>query len=426
MPEDRGGTFAGGGVRFLTGGLLGAGGGTLTTDAGVGAVGGGGAPIFERIGRILADAAETVGGNDPSNIDYPRAIPAAQLRWRERVANYSPWNDVFQMDTQETQLVVDVPFENRYLFVPWVIGYSWVEGGRVHRINPIRHPYWTWMRAARISHIGVRYTGSKVYMSSGAKAKGAVADAGGILAGAISAVTGMAGQWNDTATFGSARYKLARFTINFTNYPWDFKEDSDISTAADEWKRNTYWQETPTSQMLAAEGGAATLKFCYTDAGGPTVGQTFRANLGTVVPQIRYTLNWMWVPYDYLFVGRIPTNVFAATSKLNSSTAFGSFPKGTLLFEPPVIEKFVYPVRTARYVSYMCNVRLPMIYMDPPRGVGSGDGAAVRGHNLMPWRVNNLWYPATRPAADGSVSTDTDTKGLFAYTDQTQMFVKAS
>jgi len=359
-----------------------------------------GTPKFDVVTALASGA--VAGGNAPGNLGVNlKYLNASYFRWLERVANYSPWNDVFSMEEQKTSLVVDIPFENRYLFIPWCLGFAWVDGGRLKRINPIRHPWWQWMRACRVEHQGVRYFGNKVYLSgSYYPSSGGVSNAS-----------------NETAGIGVANYKLARFKIDFANYPWDFLEDNEVGVA-DEWQRNVYWSESPTAQMLAAEGGAATLKFRTNDAGGePANGQPFRAAFGTIVPQIKYTLNWMWVPFDFVAPLQLPANLYTAIFKCNDAESFGTFPKGTLLFEPPVIEKYVYPIRTLRYVSYMANIKIPFTYMDPERGITEGAKGAVRGHNLMPSRINNKWYPATRDNSD-----DFDTKSLFPYTDATQIF----
>lgn len=379
--------------------------GALATEA-IPPVPGAGRDRYEGIavggGRLET---ETVPGDPGRNsletIDY-RSGPVYG-RWLERVQNYSPWNDVFSMEQQETSLVIDVPFENRYYFVPYCLGFSWVDGARLRRLNPIQHPYWSWMRAARVAHVGVKYTGSKVYTTAHGRG----------------------------SQFGSARYKLARFTIAFANYPWDFYEDKEIATPADEWKRNVIWEQQPTAQMLAAEGGAATLKFAYTAPGGPPAGTSFRAQMGTAVGQIKYVLTWKWVPYDYAFFKRIPTNLYNAVMKLNATTAFGDFPAGTLLFDPPEITNYVYPVRTRDRVALMCDIKVPFTYMNPPRGItdsafgGDPRIARQRGHNLAPYRNNNLWYPALR--ASGAPTFDSDgnlQNGLFPFHDWSNMFTR--
>lgn len=362
-------------------------------------------------GRLVADPVRTArldssnGGNDPDNIDY--RLPF-NLRWLERVQNYSPWNDVFSMEQQETQLVIDVPFENRYYFIPYCLGFAWVEDGRLRRINPIQHPYWSWMRACRVAHIGVRYNASKQYVNAIGRG----------------------------STFGVARYKLARFTITFANHPWDFLEDEDIKSPGDEWMRNVYWEEEPTAQMLAAEGGSSTLKFAFDTSGpgelyGPKNNTSFRAQFGTPVGQIRYILHWKHVPYDYVFYKRVPTNLHNAIMKLNATTAFGTHPAGTCLFDPPRIVKYVYPVRTKDQVAYMCDISIPYTYMNPTRGIDNvnfeGDPriANVRGHNLCPYRENGYWYPAIRSGKNVEWDENGNLKyGLFQYHEWRTMFTQ--
>lgn len=401
-------TTAPGGSPGTSGSVTTPGGETEPTTAGTG-------NLIESIGTAVTDVVsgilDSIGGNDRSNYDVAKNFGDVSSYWLEKVANYSPWNDVFSMEQQETSLTIDIPFDNRYYFVPACLGFAYVEGGRIKRINPIRHPYWSWMRAARVAHVGVRYEGTKAFFSE---------------AGVSSKV-------------GVARYRLARFTVAFANYPWEFLEDDEIETAGDEWRRNVYWEEEPTAQMLAAEGGSSTLKYAYdtSSLGGPSGDANFRAQIGTPVGQIRYILNWKWVPYDYVYFNRIPTNLYNAIMKLNSTEAFAEngvgtgFPAGTLLFDPPQIAKYVYPIRTRDRVAMFCDIKIPMTYMNPPRGVTSEtfqNEARIsrqRGHNLAPHRENNLWYPAVRSRALRSFDSDGNlTPGLFRHHDWTKLFQK--
>ncbi|MBX9623843.1 MAG: hypothetical protein K2X82_08505, partial [Gemmataceae bacterium] len=352
-----------------------------------------------------AAAAAAVGAPaGAAAIDFPLRDRATLDRlgkeWRERVANYSPWNDVFSVEQHESTLVIDVPYENRYLFLPYVLGVAWVDEttNRLKRINPIVHPYWSWMRANRISHVGVRYEGGKTFV---------------------------AGLPNSP---GTARYKLARFTIAFTGYPWQFYEDAEILRPEEEVYRNTYVSMTPSSQFLAAEGGKGILKYAYDNSGtggpaGGAAGQSFRAPFGTIVSQIAYEFTWKWVPYEYIAVGFIPANLYAAQNKLNDALFLGQFARGTIRFDPPAIRIYPSPVRTAGVSSLLCDVTMRLAYFDPPRGIADGQpGRSVRGHNLMPWRENNLWYPAGRPDAAGTVTPASEP--LFSYTDLNKVFVR--
>lgn len=344
----------------------------------------------------LGGTLENVQDSDEENLDIPTTIPDDVKQWRERVENYSPYNDVFSVQQQETSLTVDIPFNNRYLFVVHALGTAWVEDERIRRINPIRHPYWNWMRTARIAYKGVRFEGRKIF-------------------------TQIPGVNN-----GVAEYKLARFTVGFANYPWEFVEDDDMpDDPAFEFIRNTWLEEVPSYQFLAAEGGGSVLKYAYTDTGGPKVGQPFRAQMGTIASQIRYVLHWKWVPVDYIYKGYIPTNIYKSMGKLNNDVVFTDFAKGTLLVEPPKITKFVTPVRYGSGIPYFCDIDINLTYFDPPQGVTTGPGAAWRGHNLAPYRFDNKWYPVCRPNPDGSTSTDIDNKGLFAYTDLLDIFRQA-
>jgi hypothetical protein len=360
------------------------------------------------------------GDNGLSNLVIPGSQTQAFANWHERVGDYSPWDDVFSVTEQETSLVVDVPFAQRYLFMAYAVGFSYVDPGmNLRRVNPLAHPYYPWLRVARCSCKGVRFRG-KGFVQRNPYAPGI------------------------SAALGSATYQIARFNLGFTNYPWRFLEDGAIAGPQYEYLRNTWVEEDPTSQFLAAEGGAAQMWYAddYTSSGGPkggtntTTASSFRAPFGTIVSQIRYVLHWRWVPYNYAFYSMIPTNLYTAMNKLNQGWFLDNFYPGTCLFEPPKIKKYVAPLQFVGGPAYYCDIDVPFVYFNPPPGVTSPaqPGYGIRGHNLVPFRGNNLWYPATRAQAASQnggplvvpPSTAIAQYGLFPYTDESQIFMPAT
>lgn len=310
---------------------------------------------------------------------------AGQANWLERVENYSPWNDVFSCEQQETELVIDVPFENRYLFMIYAIGYNRVVDDNLKRINPIAHPYWNWMRCSRIAYKGVRFIGHRASLGNSIR---------------------------------TADYTLARFSLGFANYPWSFYEDSQInSSIGEEIYRNTYYEFQPTTQFLTAEGGANVLVKPYvSNAFAPgslsATGTTFKAPFGTPCSQILYKLHWKWVPFDYIFKDFIPVNLYECMEKVNFDPFIvgDSMPQGTVRFGQPEIRTYCSPIRTTQFPEILCDITINLTYFNPLRKfIGpsetktdpgqlqvSGTAPAVRGHNLVPRREDGLWEPATR------------------------------
>lgn len=374
----------------------------------------------------LAGAPPALTG-DLSTLAQQVGYLPGQANWLERVENYSPWNDVFSMEQQESELVVDVPFDNRYLFLIYCLGYNRVEGTQLKRINPLPHPYWTWMRCARVAYKGVRFDGTKVYTNGG------------------------------PTDPGTAKYRLARFSLGFAAYPWRFYEDAQINSAlGHEIYRNTYYEFQPTTQMLAAEGGAAILKKPFNKSGryAPAIKNSFRAPFGTPMNQIRYKLHWKWVPFDYIFKDFIPVNFMSIMNTVNEFTFIGGgMVPGTVRFEQPEIKTYVSPIRGGPSYStwptlseILCDVTVNFTYFDPPRKflnpgevqefsgqvnapAGSNAGA-VRGHNLVPRRDDNLWEPATRPPLATTDNPDPATgipangNQLFRYANHYLPFIK--
>lgn len=379
------------------------------------------ATIENNFGPAVAGAVGA-GNSLQSNLDAPQGASLEALvgykagtkQWHERVENYSPWNDVFSMQQQEAELVVDVPFENRYLFLIYCLGYNYVGAdNKLHRINPIVHPYWNWMRCARVAHKGIRFEGKRIFTNGGGNA-------------------------------GVAQYKLARFSLGFANYPWRFYEDSQIDhpETGQEIYRNTYYEFAPTTQFLSAEGGANTLFFPYDSAGNPTAnGSSFRASMGTPVNQLRFKLHWKWVPYDFVFKGFVPINLINAMGYLNQASFLNdpNMVQGTLRIDAPEIVTFVSPIRTGSTPELLCDITLNLVYFNPtpffiaaeadrvsPSQVvpANAFAAVVRGHNLVPDRYTGLWKPSTRKNAAGVVEQPSLYNQMLQYTDLYKIFQK--
>lgn len=342
--------------------------------------------------------ADLTGLNAPSNISYPVLRPPPGVEgWRERIENYSPWTDAFSVSEHGAQLVVDIPFENRYLFLGRMLGYSYMSDDRIKRVNPLKHPYWTWLRAHRVALQGVRYDGGKAF--------------------------------SPFSPNGVAKYRLARFTVEFVNYPFPFMEDSEITDPANEYQRNVSWTEQPGSQILAAEGGRGLLYYANPAGMGLAGTPAFRAPFGQVVNSIRYELVWKWVPYDYLFVGRIPAGIYKCLNRVNITQFDGQFEAGTLLLDSVKITKYPAPLRVVAGPALLCDVTLSVLFFDPPRGITAGTGSTIRGHNLIPFRENHNWYPAVRvPSsfAGGPLPAPIGSNQLFDYMDFGRIFRKAA
>lgn len=176
------------------------------------------------------------------------------------------------------------------------------------------------------------------------------------------------------------------------------------------WEFYTSEDFAPSAQMITRRGG----QFRYNDGGagaGSPEGVEIAGPIGTKIAKMKYYKTWHRVPSRVIFdanglPARFMSLSFASDNvmlgSVNRNDIFGCLP-GTLLLEgveirrhatPYLLSTPVYRIPFGHHSEY--DVTLHMEYFDPPRGIDRNTGNRIfeRGHNLVPWARDNLWYPA--------------------------------
>lgn len=233
-----------------------------------------------------------------------------------------------------------------------------------------------------------------------------------------------------------AYHKLAIVTVRFRNFRMRFRPDSDLSgDPRNEWMRNTYIDPEPNVEALSADGIS---QLYFVEGGqpgsypaGPVVsasGPVFPAPIAELLAKSTFVWNWLNVPFDYLSFTEdylYPEKILACMGKVNSQVfpinapSEEQFPIGTLLCRPPKFSIKTFPVAAADPTNPLLSVdvAIPMEYFNPTNG---SPGSIYRGHNLMPWRANGLFYYCTRlPESTGAppLLQSADFNAMFTHVD---------
>lgn len=214
--------------------------------------------------------------------------------------------------------------------------------------------------------------------------------------------------------FYFALYEEALISVRFRNFLQRFREDEEIATPADEWKRHTWVQVSPRVEALTVTGGMSQLRFAESGATGPAVGTPFGAPIVQLLSKKGISVTWFDVPWEYLSTDEdvfTPTKLDAIVGKVNSDLFMGRYPAGTLLAEAYTMTAGTWAVASTdtRDPLRKVTVTMPFSFFDPPRGAAT---PFARGHNLMPWGGtgdgsnpggDKFFYYATRT---GGVSGD--------------------
>lgn len=330
--------------------------------------------------------------------DIYTEVPADRFEmddWREFIGTEQPGGgEAFSLESGEATVVNLLDWGKARSFLRFVLGFSYADRAnpfRLRRENPVFHPRFSWLSAttvsfASISPVGVQGAGTKVE-------------------GAFPATAGVP---------PVAKYAKILATVRFTDRPWTFLEDEFATTPATEAERNTFFEPVPSVEVISAEG-LNNIKF----ANGPQAGEVIPAPFGTLMSKITKTLNWMWVPHEYISgddpLQFTPDNIMSCVGRVNSDTFLGH-PPGTLLLQAPVFQRFRFPVLTRNnlYGYFAWNIKLPMQFFDPPRGVAD---ANYRGHQLVPRRTDLLWYGAIREDGSSKLFPEAPFANIFKHID---------
>lgn len=203
----------------------------------------------------------------------------------------------------------------------------------------------------------------------------------------------------DAETFTS-NYKWSLVTVRYRNFVYRFREDDDVATAEEEWRRNCWVQTEPRVEALTVTGGQSMLKFAETGATGPTVGTPFPAPIAMLLSKKGIVVHWFDVPWEYLSTDEdifTPTKLDAIVGRVNSDTFMDRYEPGTLLAEPYRYTISTWPVAPQDALDALrkVNISMPFVFFDPPQGATS---PATKGHSLMPWGGTGT---GTTPGGDG-------------------------
>lgn len=313
--------------------------------------------------------------NDPGGLSFTRD------QWKERIAAFAPGGgDVFSLDQSEAVLEGDIPWDVRYSFIKTALGYAYVDGNQLVRQLPIFHPWYDYLTAQSVSVVP--------YQPDNTSASTLKQDA-----------------WYPDVAFDQAGYKKARATIRFKQQPYDIFDDDQIETYYDgsleEWRRYCYDVHREGSLEIISQTGRI-LKFAE---GVPkTLGASLPTEIGTFAYKDVIEFKWMWVPKEYVCGVDDPENlallkIDPCVGRLNE-TAFLGYPRGTLLLNPPRIERFLWPLMTAsdEGSNFGYHITFPFQHFDPPSGV---DPQVYYGHNLLPWGGRNNDNQQSDPSVYG-------------------------
>lgn len=323
----------------------------------------------------------------------------------EEIGNTEPGNGAFSDESCEQTRVGYVPFNKVRSAIAQFVGYATCDDGppyRIRRTNPMAHPLYPWLYAVGVAVQGVSPLPNPL------NANGS---------------TSTQGPFDINNPF--ANYRKAKLTIRYRSLRYAIVDDTEIADPTEEYKRNVIWEGSAATQILQAEN-ASQLRWGDTSpavtgpppvAAGPTVGTVVQSSQIAYLGKTKLVLSLLRWPFDYVSseidVPILP-NFQKCVGKVNEVGMLSAV-AGTLLCIGYSFDHFVFPVAPAdptRLVKGI-NIHVEFELFDPKRGGVTQPGP--RGHNLMPWRGNAQWYPATR---DGTLGG----RGLIGTTDFNKMF----
>jgi hypothetical protein len=232
-------------------------------------------------------------------------------------------------------------------FERYALGFSYADDGepwRLRRRNPVPHPRFPWLTATTVSFTAFAP-----------------------LANPEQDGTYVPGIYPDS--FDVAQYQKVYATVRFTDRPWTFLPDQDVPSYLTECQRNTYFNPSPSVEMISAEG-LNNLRF----ANGTSATTVIPAPFGTLMSKNLLALRWMWVPNEYISgdstLTFTPKWIDSVVGRVNNAEFLG-YPARTLLLQAPQYERFRFPYAPASKQTpgfFGWNVTFPIQYFDPPRG----------------------------------------------------------
>ncbi len=329
--------------------------------------------------------------------------------WLEVVDNQAPHTLHMTNDVQEAELVGWVRANKIRACCRWLLGFSYADTATpwlLRRENPQWHPEHPQLRC---------YDASARFSVP--------------LTDDLLAQYPLKKESPFGANYNTANYKWSLVTARYRNYVYRFREDGDLATPEEEWRRNCWVMTEPRVEALTVSGGQSQLTYCESSTAAgtvpagpgiptdtPSVKTPFPAPIAALLSKKGVVINWYDVPWEYLSDDPdifTPTKLDAIAGKVNSDLFLGRYEPGTLLAEPYRYTISTWAVAPEDQLDALrkVNLAIPFTFFDPPRGATRPPGAPfARGHNLMPWGGNGtgvspggngLFYLATR---DGSTT----------------------
>ena len=364
--------------------------------------------------------------------------------WQEVLDVNSPAESHFGADgQQEAALTGLIPYNKQRSAVRWFLGFASVTqnvsvlgvtlpigGGSLSRENPCPHPQFPQLRASSVSFKPyvpkVVATGTTL----GIPSNFALNLQPDFPSAVINPISG-GGSSIKNLQYGS--YAKTTAAVKFSSFRFSFLEDNAINQVQTsyyaragkavpagsgmfEWRRNTWVDTAPrldilsadgVSQMAFAEGSPAIVGPPAAPAGptGPystpaTQPTAFPAPIGIPTAKCDFTVNWYNVPYNYLTKLSdtvdvlFPQNILNCIGKVNSVTFMETFDPETVLLKGASFDTKVFLVPAVDGTPMLSvDVKLMFDYFNPKKG---NPTSTYKGWQLLPYRVNGLWYYAVR------------------------------
>lgn len=331
------------------------------------------------------------------------------VAWSEFIDDPGLSDASFASDGGQATLIIQVEHgKNTRLAVRDILGWSERVKDKLVRHLPMRHPFWHWMYATKISN--VKFLGSQGTTVSSGLGK-------------------------------THSYTRTNLTVVYSSLPYEVKQDweiygdspgqqaatpnKDILPAAQcgEWGRFVEKKFKPLSEYIASDRG----DFKFTDSAAASNGKVIKMGVPRLVHKGLVEWKWHYVPYEWLMNYQgVPTNLMSCVGKVNKYE-FAGFPAGTLLLENfdlqpvslPVDPSVGFDLNIAKGTNppRIFNVTLPFKYIDPP--TSSPPTATTydyRGHALRPdpADTSGRWYRITTVVGGTTLYPAIDFKTIFA------------
>lgn len=316
--------------------------------------------------------------------------------WLEVVGDTAPGGGAtLSNDGQEATLVGLVPWNKQRSCARWFLGFNYTEytGGVyvLRREQPAQHPVFPWLRAATIGFAPLVVKANTANPSNKPY---------------------VASPFDEDVYTGY--YEKAVATVRYRNFRCSFGGDATISEGKYEWQRNTVFDATPKIEAISADG-TSNLKFVETDAGGPTLNESFAAPIAALMAKFGLRITWLNVPIEYVSGDSyyaFPENMLNCLGRLNDASWLDGIPAGTAFLEAVGIQEKTAPIASddiANPLRYL-DIMLDVSYFNPEKGKAA---SSYRGHNLMPFRGDGKWYYAERASSGRPLFQPVDFDQIF-------------